>query len=110
MGAGPAGLGRAHVAVKGPLTPATMKHVRKMLELTQHDMANLLGVKPRIVVHWEKGEVTPNPIWVEAYVLLRSALKLGIDPAKIVLLSKGSIGRLRFYRKLGNLVVESQHT
>ena len=85
-----------------------MKNVRRSLKLSQEDMARVLGVVWRTVNRWEAGQSKPGPLPSEMYLLLKRALRLGMDPEEIVTWSKTSVGRLRFFRKLGNAVVQAR--
>ena len=42
-----------------PLTPSTIRSIRKMLKLTQFQFANLLGISKTTVSYWENGHLHP---------------------------------------------------
>lgn len=51
-------LARAIVTAKKPFAPAELRFLRKLLALSQANLARLLGVSDQTVARWEKGETT----------------------------------------------------
>jgi DNA-binding transcriptional regulator YiaG len=49
-------LARAIVTAKKPFAPAELRFLRKLLALSQANVARLLGVTDQTVARWEKGE------------------------------------------------------
>jgi transcriptional regulator with XRE-family HTH domain len=62
-----------------PALSAALRQARRQKDLTQEELARLLGVDPTLVSHWETGRKVP-PL----DRLLRMAEELGIDADRVI--------------------------
>lgn len=63
------------------VTPDTLRQIRELYELTQPELAKLVGSKTRTVQNWEAPEGSPNhrPIPEPVKILLRVLLRHGVE-------------------------------
>ena len=54
-------LARALVTAKKPLAPVELRFLRKLLALSQANVARLIGSSDQTVARWEKGETSIDP-------------------------------------------------
>ena len=53
--------------------------LRRQAGLTQRELAETLGVHPRLVSKWENGEATPRPANIR-----KLAAALGVEPREVL--------------------------
>ncbi len=60
-------------------TELDLQALRRAAVLTQGELAEQIGVGPRIITKWENGEATPRPANIR-----KLAVALGVSPRAIV--------------------------
>ena len=69
-----------------PLPPARIRELRRQLDLTQDDAAELVGVARNTWARWERGEMDPHPLMLahlaRALGQLRG-MRMAQDPAEV---------------------------
>lgn len=63
---------RVHASLPEPEQRATL---RKNADLTQRELAEILGVDRTTIAHWESGRHTPNGKLLDAYLEALDALR-----------------------------------
>ena len=74
------------------LAGAELTNIRRALELSQEQMARLLGVSFASVNRWEAGHSSPTGSSQDLYQAIQAALKAGVRPSAIVRASNNERG------------------
>jgi DNA-binding transcriptional regulator YiaG len=84
----------ARATVEGMLAPRRLKEIRVALDLSQEEMARLLGVSFATVNRWENDNSSPTGTVAEVYRALDVALRGGTPPKRILGTEPMEPGRL----------------
>ena len=76
------------------LPPRRLVEIRKSLDMSQEEMARLLGVVFATVNRWENGHSSPTGAAMEVYRALDMALRAGKSARQILGTEPTDLGRL----------------